>query len=346
MKIRVTSAIIIAICLLLFAFLNIWGIDAVEGRNAFEFFADSETYIMFARGRLSLSEMMQFNPNLFGPVFIVRALFTSYNLIFVLQAIIFFHSFHLITKYYNVNSYLLLFLWCISPIMLFSIVTINKEIYSVYSLCFLLAYLRNKNSSYLFIAIFLGSLVRWQLILFLIIVYILLRTKPFSKQKTLSVIVFLVVISTVVPLASGVFKDYYAISHFGQSKENGTGLFYLLNMIQSNFLGYLIAFIPKMFFELFGAMSKINRFGDSNGFYNYTIVTIQAFLYLYIILCCIYKRIKLNNELVILGLIYCIIFNLSPVFSPRYFFPLYIILSIAVSERKLLPEKNIINLQL
>lgn len=346
MKIRVTHIIIAFVYLLLLIFLYLWGIDAVEKKINFEFFADSETYMELAQGELGLVEMLLFNPNLIGPVFIVRTLLLNYYLIFIFQAFIFLHSFNLVTKYYNVNRYMLLFLWFISPMMTFSILTINKEIYSVYALCFFLAYLQSNKSRHLILSIIIGCFVRYQLILFIILAYVFIRTTPIKKHKNLFILLFLLSLSIIIPLTPEIFEVYNVLSQQVTDNSEGSGLFNSFNIIQSQFFGYIIVFIPKLSFQLFGMISKISKFGNMDeNFYNYTIIIYQSILNLFVFLFCFYKKINLRNDLVFLGLVYCIIFNLSPTSQPRYFFLFYVIFSIVISQRDYF-LKNTRNLRL
>ena len=46
------------------------------------------------------------------------------------------------------------------------------------------------------------------------------------------------------------------------------------------------------------------------------------------------RKISVYNNSFYLAVLYCFIFALSPIYAPRYFFPVYILLAIVLSMRK------------
>lgn len=336
MNVRLTYIYILFYVIGLFLFLNIWGIDLLEAGADYQFYADSRTYMELANDKMGLLEMIILNPNLIGPVYIARSLLCDYNLIFIFQSLVFFFSYKLITNHYEVKRYQLLLLWCLSPILMISILSINKEIFALYSLCLFLAYNKNRKVSYLLFSIGVGLLVRWQHVLFIVLAAILIsKINVIREHKKTQLIVLLLGISLLYPLMQSFssFSSLNEISEIMTEQENGSGINSMMIQMQNKPFGYVLVFIPKLLLLMFGLFMKIQLFGNKADFHNYTVVMSQCFFYLLIIVLAIIKRVKVNHLTVFLALLYCIIFNLTPIFAPRYLFLFYILMTIAVTEK-------------
>lgn len=346
MTIRVTYLIISIYIMLLWVFLNIWGINAVEGHINLEFYADSETYMEYAKSNITFMQMLALNPNLIGPVCVSRALLNNYNLIFAVNSLLLFLSFKLIVNNFQVNPYYILGLLLISPMLTSSVLTINKEIFSVLSTVLLLVYIKKRKIYYFVFSLSLAFIVRWQHVAFILtIVATFSRINPFRRNLFLSFFLLLTAVSLVYPLGLGSQTEYMmSVSENLTSEESGSGFYFLMNSIQSVPLGYIIVFLPKLFLTLFALLTKISFFGDMDVFYNYTIVLSQCFLYLGIaVLLLVRNKIKIREDLFFITAVYCLLFTLSPIFAPRYLFIFYILSVIMVSEKTLKLNYNPIN---
>jgi len=344
MTFRLTYLILVIYLLILWVFLNIWGIDAINGVIDFEFYADSETYMEYAKDGITFFEMILFNPNLIGPVYLARFLGNNYNLIFFLNAFILFYSYKLVTTNFKVNRYLLLFLWILSPMMISSVLSINKEIVAVLSSIMVLVYIKNGKYLYLAGAICLGLFVRWQQVLFVLLLASLFSNlNPLRNKMFLSFILLLLGISILYPLATiGTVQEMIVASEDVNNADGGSGIYFLLNELQSKPFMYTILFIPKLIFLLFSTLTRVGTFGKLDSFYNDTIVFAQCVCYLFIsILLVIKKKISFKNLFFFSALIYCLLFTLSPIFAPRYLFIFYILSAVAVSEEIDNPEDKL-----
>ena len=156
----------------------------------------------------------------------------------------------------------------------------------------------------------------------------------FKEYKKTSLISFLLVISIFYGINQSNFDNIIKVAEIGQEADSdGSGFFSKLLEIQnSGILGYFIVFIPKTLFLLIGLIARYNKFLDFNDLYNNVIQFSQSVVNAIAIFIVIKKRVSLNNIFLFLGIIYCIIFALSPIYSPRYFFPFYIFLLLAISS--------------
>lgn len=338
MKFRKTYLFLSLYLLVLWIFLNIWGIDALEQKIDFEFYADSETYMEYALSNITFLEMAILNPNLIGPVYLSRILLNSYNLICIFNSTLLFIGFHLVLKNFKVNPFFFMCLLLFSPMVLSSVLSINKEILAFFSTVLLLVFIKNNNWWYFLFSLVFASLVRWQHLAFTILtMLVFIRLNPFRKNLFLTFILLMIVVSGLYPvLLSQETEGMMSTSERLTNEESGSGLFFYFNNYQNIPFGYLIVFFPKLIFTLFSILSKISLFGEIEGFYNYTVVLSQCIFYFMIFsLLIFYKKINFNNKLIFIALLYCMLFTLSPIFAPRYLFIFYIIGAIVVSEKEI-----------
>lgn len=317
-------------------FLYTIGIDAMKGNIDFEFYADTETYMSISEENYSFQEILLINPNLIGPYTILRLLGNSYYFVFFLNFLIFSYFFLKLNKLYDLNRNLLLVLLIISPIMFGSLIGINKEIFSVLVIALMLVYHKKQKYIYIFLAFLLAFLVRWQMALF-VLVYTVMTSKfnPIKDKFFLNVFVFLALVSILYPLNLSSFEDIDSVaSEARDNKVEGSGLFSILISIQNYPFGYLIVFIPKALFLLGGILFRFYKVFDFSDIYNNLFIFIQSLLSIILLVQIVRKKISIHNHFIYMGVLYCIIFCLSPIYAPRYLFPCYIFMALALSERK------------
>src|SRR6185436_6714977 len=71
-------------------FLFFVGIDAIEGRNDFQFFADSNTYHDANSGGLEFAEAIAVGGNFLGPLLILKLTAANYYLILLVNVVLMF----------------------------------------------------------------------------------------------------------------------------------------------------------------------------------------------------------------------------------------------------------------
>ena len=329
-----------------FLFLIFIGIDAVEGKIDFEFYADSETYLEYVQTNSSISDLLEKNPNLLGPSLILELFNSSYILVFLLHYVIVFYFINTLYKLYDINIKMLFMFLLLSPMFFSSVLTINKEIISILVIAILMNYFKKRSIILLIFAILISFLVRWQMALFVLSATLLLSKLNFLKRnKILTLISFLLGISVIYSLNQSNFEDFNRVAEIGQEvSTEGSGLFSVLIGIQnSGPLGYFIAFLPKTLFLLIGLIARYYKFCDFTELYNNVFVFSQSVVNAIVIFFLIKNRVTVNNIFLFLGIIYCIIFSLSPIYSPRYFFPAYIFFLLALSSKN--SSENLITIK-
>lgn len=320
-----------------FLFLIFVGIAAVKGDIDFDFFADSDTYMEFAEEGFTMRQVLVISPNMIGPTIILNVLFKNYFLVFFFNILILILMYNKISKFYNLDKRSLFFFLLISPVLFSSLIAINKEIIALLSMTFFFIYYRKRSISYLVLALIFSFLVRWQMTMFIVILTLLISNlNVFRNKRAFSLCLLLTFISLLYYLNLSKFETFNTIAEIGQeSSDEGSGLFSVLIGIQnSNPLGYVLAWFPKFLFLFFGLLARFQKVFDFSDFYNNFITFWQCLVNFYLFILIIKKRISLSNIFFFSAIVYSMIFSLSPIFSPRYLFPVYILMAFALSSEK------------
>ena len=337
-KINKTDLRLYAYIGFVFVFFLVIGIRAVKGEIDFECFADSETYIEIAEMDWSLEEILLLNSNLLGPVVILRLLGSSYIAVFIINIMITLFMYKTMVKHYNLNRSILFIFLLISPIFFSSMLFINKEIIALLSITLLFLYIKKKNLIYLILALIVALIVRWQMALFVVLIALVLgKVNPLKNYKLASMLIFLLGVSIMYYLNQDQFHEVNNVLSKSeeQDKSGRSGLFYVLVRIQNaSPIGYFLMFVPKALHLFVGMVSKYYKFFDFKNMYNNMFICGQAFVQLILIFRVFQQRIKLSNVFLFAAILYAVVFALTPIYSPRYFFPCYVMMAMALAVPK------------
>ena len=327
---------IVSLLIIYFLFVN----KSLDGTLEIQLYSDTITYENYANQHteLELTELINVNYNYFGPVIIFKILGKNRLNVVFFNILILIYFFYSLNKILCLNKIKLLLLLCFNPIIFFSFLSLNKEILSFLFIIFFLKYISQKKMLYFILSIIFSLFVRWQLSCFFITYAILTSfLNPSYKNIINSIIVLIFFISIIFPiLSSSIFKSVVNVVLESKGTYEGSGLFITSNELQTKGLYFLIM-VPKLFHLLFGLLVKINPKYIYDDFWNNVIVTGQSIPFLYIFITIflkiLNKKINLFNALFFASIIYFIIFTTTPIYAPRYFVPVYILLSIVLSSR-------------
>jgi len=285
---------------------------SLMGEIDIQAYSDALTYERLAKE--DFDEQVNIAFNLLGPITILK--FLNYNYIFV----------------YIFNC--LVFFIFINPMTLFALFSVNKEILLFLDVILLLIFLKSRNI-FLFVFIMLFSyFIKWQMLLFVLAVYGLLLCEKIYKNRLLYLFGILLFLSIAFPLLLGLFENVIAVSFLDTDKVSGSGIFPKLIELQSQPGGYILAFPLKIMQLLFGLIGRSYLLFDWSDFWNNFVQTIFSFTFFFLSTYLIYKkRINIQNDILYIAIVFSLIFALSPIFSVRYFYPLYILLSVLVSQK-------------
>ena len=318
-------------------------VAAVEGNVGLKIWADSAFYTTVSK-EYDLKEIalvFAIHPNTVGPFIILKMFNSSELLIYILNVIIFLFSVSVLIKYYPVNKYKFVMLLCISPMLLSSLLAINKEIFAMLSMSMFLVYLKNKNPMFLIVCVLSAFLTRWEMVFVVIVLLISFSKYNFLRNKrAIMIAICLVSISMIFPFfLDNIFAHTYVrtMEAINTYEGGGTGLYTIWLKLQTNYC-YFLAFIPKTIHALIGAVASlnINNIINKVGLYHSLISVSQSFVYLFLLIqIIIRKKINIDNDIFFIAVIFCIFINLSFIVALRYLFPLHLLLALLLSTRNL-----------
>ncbi len=334
-RVRKIAVLAVAIALLGALFLYGIGIDALEGNNDVVFFVDAPTYHKAARGQLDYilgaGDLVSVAANYLGPVLLIRLTGDNYYALLALNIALFYFAVTSIASSLGLNAFRYALLLFVNPITLSSLLAVNKEIISLVFVALLLrAYTRRSALSAVGAAI-ASALVRWQLTLMLPLIWVATtRLNPLRRHRGLVLVVLLAVLSVgymqLAALFGGVRETFWAVAE----EYEGSGLYAWLVGLQDRGL-YWAVFPLKAAHLLFGIGLRFDRLLDPTEIYNdvWQLLHSTALLAVFIALC-LSKRIRLHNDLIYLSLLYVAFFALTPIYAPRYFYPVYVLWAAAL----------------
>jgi len=335
-----TTIAFIAIIFFSFIFLYSVGIDALELRNDFQFYADSSTYhIMYEQltSSPSLNDFLGITKNYLGPFLILALCFDNYYAIAFVNVTIFFFVIKSLRFNAETNSYSLFFLLIINPLTISSLLSVNKEIISLLCVSVFVAFLNTGKTRYFAVALAISALARWQLTLFVLLAWLMTRTWEGSpSQRWAKLVILLISLSTGYVVFDQLFDSVnqnflYSVT---TQQDPGSGLYEWLVKLQLEGF-YFLVFPIKAAHLLFGLGLRLDRVVNPTQIYNDTFHLLHSTSTLIIFIILLLKgRFSIRSVYIYVSLIYIILFTLSPIYSPRYFYPVYVLWAIVLATRQ------------
>lgn len=312
-------------CLAMVIFYH-YGLPSLKGEIPQQLYSDSVTYELAAK--LGLEESaIEIGGNYFGPLLIINIFSGNRLAIHLFNLLIVLITLNIASRNLELNNSLLTTFILSSPLLFFSTLAINKEIFLLPYTVLLAIYL-NRRTTLVFIGVlFFGFIVRWQLAIFSVLVWFLTsRLNPIADKRKTTLFWFVSVVSICYPfISSELFNAIEAISVEGAQDElgsNASGAYATMQEIQRSF-GYIFVFIPKTFQLLVGPITRFDINLIQLDFWNNFIMMLQyAHNIILIAFVAMKKKFNIKNNYLFLMVIYSMFFALSPVFNMRYMFPI------------------------
>lgn len=343
----------IAITFLSFILLQFIEIPFLQGNGEIGFAFDSNSYLYRAHELSKFKSISIFTlyemaiTNSFGPVILGVITSNNYYLIWLFNLGVYFICSSYLIRVLDLKAsyfHLLIFINLISWI---SIVSLNKEIFAFAGIASLVYFMQKKNLYRLLILILANFLVRSEMVLFaLVIVVIFSDFMLFKKHRKLQVVLFLLLISMALPIytehlrASIEFWTNQAIAKHGE----GSGLYLFWIKMDTNYL-YIFSFPFKLIHltVLNAIVFLMNPKVNLNFYFHNFAETLQSFsfiiIYSYILKHKIYRTI--SNDFFYISFFYFIIFVAVQIYTPRYLYAGYILLTILITSRNsILPQSS------
>lgn len=322
--------VMLVVVLINMAFLYMVGGDALEEKNAFQFFADSNTYMQMSRGEYlgfdADSSLIDASSNFLGPILILKLLGNNIYLVTLLNSIIFFFSVVHISKMLSLNPLKVCLVLLISPLTISTLLSVNKEIFFFPFLAFAISGYIRRSFSCVVIALGISILARWQLTAFYI-VFMVIAYSPriFAGRKQLIIallaaasIGYLLVAELIQPVLNVVERS---IAEY----EGGSGMYESMLNLQSKGL-YFLVFPVKSAHLLFGLGVRMDKLLFPVNIYNDVFIVLHSTAVLVAFIVLLRKKyISLQSDLFFISVLYLIVFCLTPIFAPRYLYFVYIL---------------------
>ena len=337
-RLRLTVLLVLALTALGAIFLFFVGVDALEDRSSFQFFADSGTYHKAARGDLlgfeSDIDSVTVYGNYLGPLLILRLAGQNYYVVLLINALLLLASISSIAKSLKLDSLRFAALLLINPLTFSSLLSVNKEIMSLVFVALLLKFLATRALWALVAAALISILVRWQLSVFLMTLLMLESPlNPLRHKRVATLSAFLVALSILYGQLAAVLEPIRYAFEQSAAEYEGSGLYEWLQGWQEAGAYWLI-FPLKAAHLLFGLGLRFDRLVSPVDIYNdvwqllHSTMTLVLFFALWRA-----GRFRLKNDLVYIAVIYVAVFGMSPIYSPRYFYPVYVLWAAALAVR-------------
>jgi hypothetical protein len=307
---------------------------------SYRFDADAVGYVEILDRFESYWTLFGLTHNSLGPILILLLSGNNNLIVFFINISLLLTLISVVIRTYGdnlrkVNFTLLLLL---NPLLLGSLLTVNKEILGLTSLAMLANHVETKSKFSLIFSLVLSFITRWQMF-FVVVLFYILKSKinPLKNKRLAVVITLCIALSLALPSLTFIAADIYSIN---QQSEKVFGVLELLMRLQNSYL-YFLAVVPKILSNLFGNIFRVFTFIlnpesiDINDIYNNVfILGHQLVMFLLTAYIFIRKKFTLSLDIAFFAAIYLIIYSTSPSIQYRYMFPLYIIFCIMFSLRR------------
>jgi hypothetical protein len=214
-----------------------------------------------------------------------------------------------------------------------SVVTLNKEIFTIISLVLLAKYVYSEKRSKLLLLLLLGIslLARWEQA-FIILMFLLLRKGWFKYRPWFSITLVVGGISLMYPLLThGV-----DMSGFTDQAEGGRAIV-LFNALQAHG-GYFLAIVPKIVMSTAGALTTPWYFFgaytalDPNDLQNRFAVHFHEVAIVALFGWALFKKkFNLREPIPFFIALYLVVTAVNPFIQPRYQYPVYVLLCLQMA---------------
>jgi hypothetical protein len=275
--------------------------------------------------------------NLFGPVVQAEILRTDlsvalFNCFLFVACLSILHS----MPEFDRGTFLLLMM--MNPLLIASLITLNKEIFALAGIVVFIRYTNTKRFRFwwLAVALILSLFARWQqvLVMFMYVVYEA-RISPLRGHRRWGVFVtivgFTIGYGLVYRLAPFIFAALLAQADAGHT-------IVILDNIQANF-GFPLVAIPKIMMNCLGHFSSPGYFLHSYASEDFTNWRDQIFMQMHTLLLTVLlvgmlfgRKLRLRHSPVYLLVLYLLMTAVNPMVQPRYEYAAYVLLCLEASR--------------
>ena len=310
-------------------------LPVLRGEMRLEFYVDTDVYEPLARAMPLSFDLVSIGVNLFGPLLVLKMLGGDRFLVYLFNLACLTAAFAVVVRAFPVDRLQFLFYLMLTPLMFTSLLSINKEIIAVAAIAFFAAYYQSGRRWQLIVGLIASFVVRWQMTLFMLTFMAAASPlNPFRRRRVVSLLLLTVAISVVYVHNYSTFQRLDQIALLGaQQYVEGSGLYGFFLSVQNHY-GYFLVFIPKTLHQMLGLLTRVDKVTEVQNFFNNDVMFFHSVASLVLLGVVAWRRrIRLDLDPVYIAAVYAAVFALSPIFAPRYFLPIYVLLAIAVALR-------------
>jgi hypothetical protein len=306
------------------------------------FGADSPTYwdaVKYRSEHANNDNLVSFSGNLLGPV-LVGTILGNGIAVGLFNTFLFFMAVEIAVSIPGVDRYWLVFFLAVCSETAPALVTLNKEIFVLFSTLLLAKYIYSKKRSWTLLAVvFAASLfARWEQVALIMLFLFLRRKGSFFERNPKIAIGFVIGVLTVLYALIARLPGS-GLAAFTQYTAKGNTILKLVK-IQADF-GFPLVLIPKILMNLFGELLRpltfireysALGFGDLHSIFIIPLFSIG----LCTLLVMAYRRGKLNpsRPIAFLIIIYAITTAITPFVQPRYNYFAYVLLALELARKE------------
>ena len=342
-----TRSDIMAAWMLLFAafgmfFLLVIGAAALRDQDIFQFYADSITYLNIYDGDLEIAggSVIGVANNYLGPMVILGLAHGNVYVVALLNILIFTWSVAAISRVLKLDAPKLAGLLMLSPLTMSSLLSVNKELFFFPFLAFALIAHARRSVVFVLLALAVSMLFRWQLLMYYVLLLGMLKAPRLVRNRGVLVLLLLAAISAIYVIALDLIEPVLSVAEASISDfEGGSGLFEKTLDLQKQGLYFLI-FPVRAVHLLFGMGLRFGSILAPTDIYNDVFVSLHCLASLVLLVVVVrQKRLSLRADLIFAGMVFLVLFCISPIFAPRYLYPVYVVLALtAVGAPASLPH--------
>ena len=332
MRIRVRHVQLLALMTLFVvaavAFLYLIGQDALQGRHPFQFFADSNTYLRIYTGEFDTFDgaLIGVATNYVGPLLVLELLRGNVYLVMLLNVAIFCASLLQIATLLRVDPLKVAALLLLSPLTVSSLLSVNKEIFAFPFIALALTGYMRRSVPAIVLALIASMLARWQLTGFYVVMLLIGHGPRWFSRRTV-LLGLLAGASAFYALMQDWLEPIISATELAIAEydEGGSGLFEATLNYQKQGL-YFLLFPVKAAHLLFGLGLRFDKWLSPADIYNDIFVAGHCLVSLVALVALLArKQFSLSSDMIFTSMVFLAIICLSPVFAPRYLYPVYVL---------------------
>ncbi len=310
-------------------FLLAVGAAALRDQDIFQFYADSITYLNIYDGDLDIAggSLIGVANNYLGPMVILGLAGGNVYVVALLNILIFTLSIAAIARVLRLDAPRLAGLLMLSPLTISSLLSVNKELFFFPFLAFALIAHARRSLAFVLMAVAVSVLFRWQLLMYYVLLLSMLHSPRLVRGRGKVIVVLLLAISAIYVIALDWLEPVLSVAEASISDfEGGSGLFEKTLDYQKQGLYFLI-FPIRAIHLLFGMGLRFGSILAPTDIYNDVFVSLHCLVSLILLFVVMrQKRLSLRADLIFAGTVFLALFCISPIFAPRYLYPVYVLL--------------------